>query len=210
MAGRKPVPAAVRRLTGTKSRRGVAEVKAPPGPLDPPKHLKGVARAEWIRVAQQLDDLGLLAGIDRANLEAYCGWYETWRQARADVARHGMTFKAVSGQRKKNPAAQIMSDASREMRKFAVEFGMTPSSRTRVAPDMKKPAGQPPLPGADTWPEARDPAKPKPPELPPDVSAPPPIADGQPAAPIPAARDGGDAFTDDDFFARIKRTGTNG
>jgi P27 family predicted phage terminase small subunit len=90
----------------------------------------------------------------------YCEAYATWVKAKGVVARKGFTFETEGGQVKKRPEVAIMHDAARIMRQSAAEFGLTPSSRSRVTPAM---GNQPSLPMP--LPEQRDPSKPEPPTI---------------------------------------------
>ena len=54
------------------------------------------------------------------------------RQAEAVIAKKGMTFKTPNGFVQKRPEVTIAREAMQLMKAFAAEFGMTPSSRTRL------------------------------------------------------------------------------
>jgi P27 family predicted phage terminase small subunit len=53
----------------------------------------------------------------------------------------GFTY-THNGLQKKRPEVQIAQDAMREMRKYAQEFGMTPSSRSKVNAESASAAGR--------------------------------------------------------------------
>ncbi len=111
-----------------------------------PKHLGRVAKNEWNRVSKELHQIGLLTKIDRTALTAYCVTYETWLNAVEMMKKHGVLIKAQSGFPMQSPYLQIANKAQAEMRKWLVEFGMTPSSRSRVSvipgEDKKDPLGE--------------------------------------------------------------------
>ena len=133
-AGRKPKPVALKLIEGNRGKRRIPKTPMPPPELlAPPAGMCAPARKEWDRVAPQLDRLGLLTGLDRAALHAYCEAY-----ARRCAAERHVHSKGIMVGRVKNPAAQIIRDASMEMRAWCSEFGMTPSARARmVLPDEK-------------------------------------------------------------------------
>jgi P27 family predicted phage terminase small subunit len=94
-----------------------------------PRHLDSEARKEWRRIAPQLRRYGLLTAVDRSALAAYCACVSLAIKAQHDIAEHGIV---LTGGRK-NPACTVLKDALQQVRQFAGEFGMTPSSRSKVA-----------------------------------------------------------------------------
>lgn len=194
MAGRRPKPIEAKILAGNPGKRRLPArvAKGPRGLTDPPPGLTRHAAEEWRRVAPELDQLGLLTTVDRAVLESYCEAAATMRECRAVIARHGRTFTTATGQVKARPEVKMMAEAARLVRQFAVEFGMTPSARTRVQPAST--GQQPPLPGAETWPERPDPAKRRPPS---------PATDESAAAPSPPATAPTPTYSHDDYLRRL-------
>jgi len=140
--GRKAKPTALHVIAGTDrpDRNSPAEVKASVGlPMKPP-FLSPEAQQEWTRVSQQLLDMGVLALIDRAALAAYCQAYGRWEQAETALAKmaardpvtRGMMIKTTSGNAIQNPLVGSANKAMADMMRYAAEFGMTPSARTRI------------------------------------------------------------------------------
>ena len=74
----------------------------------------------------------LLTHGDYAALIGYCQAFAEVRWAIADVEEHGRTYWTERGNLAKNPAVMILKDAMSRLRQFALEFGMTPASRSRV------------------------------------------------------------------------------
>lgn len=100
-----------------------------------PKTLTGEARKEWRRVTRELAALGLVTTIDRAVLALYCQAWGRWVDAEAQLAKLGperWTFTTENGFEGQTPWLGIANKAASEVRKLAAEFGMTPSSRSRV------------------------------------------------------------------------------
>jgi P27 family predicted phage terminase small subunit len=96
--------------------------------------LSAEARAEWRRVSRCLHQLGLLTGVDRAVLAAYCQAHGRWVQAERALAESGsLTIVTSRGNTVPNPLIRIANQAMADMARYASEFGMTPSARTRVA-----------------------------------------------------------------------------
>ena len=137
MAGRPPKPTALKKLAGNPGKRKLND-KEPKFELDipmPPKHLDRVARAEWRRVAQELYDAGLLSRVDRAALAAYCQAWSTWVEAVKRLRVEGQVIVSDKGYVYQHPLVAIRDKAVEQMRRFMTEYGMTPSSRSRVKVD---------------------------------------------------------------------------
>ena len=142
MANPRPTPTRIKKLKGNPGKRPLP--KKEPKPDSPtrlpnaPGHLSKVGKAEWRRMGKQLFTLGLLSNIDLSAFGAYCQQYATWVEASEQVQKHGMLIKAQSGFPMQSPYFSIQAKAQAEMRKWLVEFGMTPSSRSRVEVDKRK------------------------------------------------------------------------
>lgn len=98
-----------------------------------PSWLPDEARAEWNRVVPEMDRLGLLKGIDRAALTAYCMTWARLVEASGIVAIEGMVLHDdKQGKAQRHPALLTAEAASKELRAWAGEFGLTPSSEQRL------------------------------------------------------------------------------
>jgi P27 family predicted phage terminase small subunit len=122
-------------LEGTrKDRINENEPKPPPIIPDPPEHLDAVALAEWARLVPLLDSCGILTKIDGNALALLATWFSRWVEAEEMIQKHGIIVKAPkTGVPMQNPALSIANKAMQEIAKLLAEFGMTPSSRSRVA-----------------------------------------------------------------------------
>lgn len=135
MRGRKPKPTLIRQLEGNPGKRALnhQEPVPPAGVPDCPEHLDDEARAEWFRTAAVLLEMGLLSRADRSALTAYCTVYSRWLHAEAQVKKFGSIVKSPDkGFPMKSPYLTIADQALESMRKLMVEFGLTPSSRSRI------------------------------------------------------------------------------
>ena len=75
----------------------------------------------------------LLTHADRAALTAYCVVYGRWVEAEKQVLKHGTIVKSPNkGFPMKSPYLTVAENAMEAMRKMMVEFGLTPSSRSRI------------------------------------------------------------------------------
>ncbi|MCL1630130.1 phage terminase small subunit P27 family [Roseibaca sp. V10] len=140
--GPKPKPTALKVIRGTDraARRNPSEPRVAPARPDPPDHLSSEARTEWQRVTDQLCAAGIVTGIDRAALAAYCQAYGRWEQAERaleamaarDQVTAGLMIRTQGGNAIQNPLVGTANKAMADMMRYAAEFGMTPSARTQI------------------------------------------------------------------------------
>ncbi|MEI3478404.1 MAG: phage terminase small subunit P27 family [Bilophila sp.] len=137
------MPTQVKLLRGTAQRCRMNPDEPAPDPSlpDAPTHLSPEAREEWDRVAGELYDLGVLSAVDRAALAAYCQAYGRWVAAERELRREDGSMNLISvtsnGNVIQNPLVGIANKSLELMHKYLTEFGMSPSSRTRVGAKKK-------------------------------------------------------------------------
>ena len=148
MKGRKPKPTRLKVISGNPGKRPIDDSEPIPDKdsicPDAPEHLSDGAKSEWSRMAPSLYDIGLLTKIDISALEAYCTAYARWVEAEDKIRAHGMIVKSPKGYPMQSPYLAIANKAVEQMRGFLTEFGMTPSSRSRVSVGDKKKKGDDP------------------------------------------------------------------
>jgi P27 family predicted phage terminase small subunit len=141
--GRKPKPTIEKELAGNPGKRAINHAEPKPKAALPrrPEFLTGPARTEWYRISRELYLLGLLAKIDSTILAAYCSMYGTYVQAEKQLKRKSVHLVVITdkGNLYQHPLVGIRNQAIAQMVRIAVEFGMTPSARSRVhAEPLKK------------------------------------------------------------------------
>jgi phage terminase small subunit len=114
--GRKPKPTALKILEGEKPCRiNVDEPAFPAGSVVAPAWLEGLALEHWHELAPMLAEQRVLTVADRPCLALMCCEYRRWREdPREDKAK------------------------DRYIR-LSLEFGLTPSSRSRIKAPPEKP-----------------------------------------------------------------------
>jgi P27 family predicted phage terminase small subunit len=132
MRGRKPKPPGMSTRRPDRPRDGPV-VRLP---VCPP-HLQGEARKEWRRIGKKLLACGLMTEIDGAALALYCQAWARWIEAEANLVKFGTVIKAPSGYPIASPYLSIANTAMAQMTRLLVEFGMSPSSRSRVTVTRK-------------------------------------------------------------------------
>jgi P27 family predicted phage terminase small subunit len=99
--------------------------------LEPPEFLGEGAQAEWRQRAATFERLGLLTELDLDAFAVYCQSMATWKKAMRHLDEDGMVTNGAYPMI--SPWASIAAKACGQVMKVLVEFGLTPSSRTRVA-----------------------------------------------------------------------------
>ena len=132
--GRKPTPTAIKELEGNPGKRALNDkepkrVKKAPAC---PKWLEDEAKKEWRRLAKQMEQLGILTQVDMAAFAGYCQAYARWKEAEEFITQHGSIVKTPSGYWQQVPQVSIAQTYLKIMNKFAEQFGLTPSSRSRI------------------------------------------------------------------------------
>lgn len=140
--GPPPKPTALKLVAGNPGKRKLPENEPQPDTLDdvaPPPHLVGDARREWKRLAPELKRAGLLTRLDVPALIMYFELFGVYRAALAACRQPGKRtrFQVVAtgarGNPVDHPALRTMTRLHAQLGRLQAEFGMTPSSRTRVA-----------------------------------------------------------------------------
>jgi P27 family predicted phage terminase small subunit len=135
--GRKPKPTAIKKLEGNPGKRKLNQNEPKPEKKAPkcPEWLEEEAKNEWSRLEKPLENLGILTEIDRVAFAGYCESFARWKQAEEFISKHGMIIKTPSGYFQQVPQVSISQTYLKLLLKFATEFGMTPSSRSRLIAD---------------------------------------------------------------------------
>lgn len=131
-----PKPTALKVIEGNPGKRPLTANEPEPDKLDmlpgPPERFNKEAKREWRRTGPVLFRAGLITAADLPMFEAYC---QAWgNYVTAQRAYDGEPL--ITGQKGnlvKNPCAQIARDNLDKAIALAREFGMTPSSRSKIS-----------------------------------------------------------------------------
>lgn len=149
MPGPPRTPTALRLVKGNPSKRALNknEPKPPSGVPLIPKHFNKQEKYWFKRVAQELDGMGVITTLDGMALELLIGAYVEWRKHRDYIDQEGETYTVttMSGDVliKSHPRVAMLADAWKRLRGMMAEFGMTPSSRSKI--DVGGEEGEDPL-----------------------------------------------------------------
>ncbi|MBC7285458.1 MAG: phage terminase small subunit P27 family [Hoeflea sp.] len=133
--GRKPTPSHLKIVRGTNRADRGARNEPKPGRERPsaPADMSDRGRDAWGYVIGILDCMGVLTEADAMAVELMCEARADWLSARdAITAAGGETYKTEAGLIKAHPAVAMRNDAARRLQSLLAEFGMTPSSRSKV------------------------------------------------------------------------------
>lgn len=140
--GRIPTPKAINDLKGDPGKRRTyqTEPAAPAGIPACPSYLDKTAKAEWKFICQQLKQMQLLSVADKTALELYCKSYSLYRKAEKKLkVEEEVIETGKQGYLQKNPWLTILDQQSKIMKSFLIEFGLTPSARSRLSVKEESP-----------------------------------------------------------------------
>lgn len=144
--GPKPLPSNVHRMRGNPSKKSQSELTDAVRPEvaipKAPAFLLPEAKKEWKRISVELEKHGLVTNLDRAALAGYCQAWGRWFDAEKklkELGDRGLVETTPSGYKQMGVWLQICNRAQEQMKSYMAEFGMSPSSRSRVtaSPQME-------------------------------------------------------------------------
>ena len=132
--GRKPIPTAIKELEGNPGGRPLNKREPKPVKKAPrcPAWLEDEAKKEWKRMSKVLESMGLLTEMDMAAFAGYCQAYARWKEAEEFLTQHGSMVRTPNGYLQQVPQVSIAQTNMKIMLKFCEQFGLTPSSRSRI------------------------------------------------------------------------------
>ena len=107
--GRKPTPTAIKELEGNPGKRPLNKAEPKPVKKAPPC-------PKWLE----------------PDFASYCQAYARWKEAEEFISQHGTIVKTPSGYWQQVPQVSIAQTYLKIMNKIAEQFGLTPSSRSRI------------------------------------------------------------------------------
>lgn len=131
---RKPTELKIIHGTARKDRMNPNEPK--PEPMkdnsEPPYWVKGhLARKTWRTTYEKLKRLGILKETDEIAFEMLVSMYVRWRESAEKTDLD--PYITPNGFQSAHPSVGIELKFAKELRTLLSEFGMTPSSRSRVS-----------------------------------------------------------------------------
>ena len=133
--GPKPKPTAQKTLSNKKFHGQGRENEPQPDIEEPdiPDHLTGEAVKEWNYMAPILKEQGIIAKMDKALFAIYCQAYGDWVEISRMLKTEKLIHKTSSGNTTVNPLIWLRDKARGCVMKAAVQFGLSPYSRSDVS-----------------------------------------------------------------------------
>ncbi len=129
MGERGPLPKPYARRRNRRPSSGKFVVIArPPMPRDLPEE----AKAEWRRVVPELEQMGMLATVDRAVLIRYCTAWSDWLELNRLLQQSGKLLKGRQGTLVRNPLWFLKQDAEQTLTDLGKQLGLAPVARLRA------------------------------------------------------------------------------
>lgn len=134
LRGPAPRPTALRILEGNPSKRPINKAEPKPRLKIPgcPSHLDDLAKTEWKRLVRIISHMKLLTEADYMALGNLCMAYSRMVKAERKLAEAGLLYKTQSGYVQQSPLLSIINSSVETISKLCKEFGLTPSSRSRI------------------------------------------------------------------------------
>lgn len=133
MRGRRPTPTNLKLVRGVrKDRINDDEPKVDVSIPSPPDYLSQDEQNVFLSEARQLARMRVMSEADVNALAIYATKFIRWRQAIDIVRSTGLVSKTKSGYLEENRFLQIANRCEKEMLDIMRDFGLTPSSRTRI------------------------------------------------------------------------------
>lgn len=130
-SGRKALASPERKLRGRPTNKDEPQGKLYETMPEPPPWLGEHAIEAWYRNGPILIEMYLLTDADFELFATLCQAIHVMIVSSQDINENGMTIIGQRG-RTRNPALATFASSTATIRSLASEFGMTPSSRTRL------------------------------------------------------------------------------
>ena len=101
------------------------------------------AQAEWRRIVPELQRAGILTRLDRTTLALYCQAYSDYVESLEMFEKPWPTTPLFETKNKnvvQHPALSIRNKAFKTLVSIAAEFGLSPSSRSKIEVTENTPA----------------------------------------------------------------------
>jgi P27 family predicted phage terminase small subunit len=146
MKGRKPKAREVQLLEGRDKKNPSRFANDVPQTVDHepqmPEHFDDQAKEAWNNLREILSASGMWTATYQVTLELYCETYSNYRRAVELVRISGQALRTQaedgSIELKRNPYSVELHRYKDELIKLSAEFGLTPSSRSRIALDRNE------------------------------------------------------------------------
>jgi P27 family predicted phage terminase small subunit len=103
---------------------------------DPPDHLDERAKAKFTQVAEMLARHGIMTELDANAIARFAVVWCRWIDAEEEIKKRGPIVKTAADNVIQNPFLAVANKCLLQMAQIESEFGLTPSSRSRIRMEM--------------------------------------------------------------------------
>ncbi len=103
---------------------------------EPPDHLDERAKAKFTQVAEMLARHGIMTELDANAIARFAVVWCRWIDAEAEIKKRGPVVKTTADNVIQNPFLAVANKCLLQMAQIESEFGLTPSSRSRIRMEM--------------------------------------------------------------------------
>lgn len=144
LRGVPPTPSAILKLRGSRLANRPGEPQPEQKAPSCPSYLTKAERQVWRQLAKKLERIGVLTIVDQNALARYCVLFVRWRKACDFLEAYGTTQPVKDGNGNVKcfmhfPQVSEVNKLSVLLLRLEQEFGLTPSSRTRIVVNIPKP-----------------------------------------------------------------------
>lgn len=134
MPGPPPKPTALKLLAGNPGKRTLNDSEPQPERVAParPRGLPRGAKKFWDAHAEKLEKLGILTEVDGPAFTMMARHWDLATRAAKQIEQDGLTTKDENGAVRKHPLLQVWRENSAAFLRYAAQFGLTPSARSRL------------------------------------------------------------------------------
>jgi P27 family predicted phage terminase small subunit len=138
VSGPRPEPTKLKLIKGNPGKRALNrnEPEPPKGVPAPPEELCARAKQEWYVFARLIDDMGIMTLGDGYALARMCEVYAELLRVEQFLRDEGCVVESVTRDGgllyRARPEVGIRSDCETKFKAYLQEFGLTPSSRSKI------------------------------------------------------------------------------
>jgi len=132
--GRKSLPTKLKLLKGTMRPGRINKTEPMPGieNIKMPEHLSQEAQDHWNDIVSELVKAGVMSSLDSTALGLLCDSYARYIEATDNILKYGAVYKTEKNYQVISPFVAIQNKSFDQLKSMCTEFGMTPSSRSKV------------------------------------------------------------------------------
>lgn len=136
--GPKPIPANLRLVLGTRTRKDRERPANPPPepPVripSPPDYLADEEVDVFVTMARKLAGMRIMTELDVDALALYCRSWAEMQKLQQMIRDSGFLLKSPTGRPMRNPLVEMRNERERTCLRIMADFGLNPSSRNRVS-----------------------------------------------------------------------------